>query len=86
VVWVWVFFIYIFSLLVTMGDMYTSYLHGIAEVMVDEDLGPETIANWGLLGDKEGFRSGRSERGTRISLTYRDVLKVVKVGGGFLRK
>ena len=75
-----------FSLLVTMGDMYTLYLHGIAEVMVDEDLGPETIANWGLLGDKERFKSGRSERGTRISLTYRDVLKVVKVGGGFLRK
>ncbi|PWW74410.1 hypothetical protein C7212DRAFT_327131, partial [Tuber magnatum] len=78
--WFW------FSLLVTMGDMYTSYLHGIAEVMVDEDLGPETIANWELLGDKERFKSGRSERGTRISLTYRDVLKVVKVGGGFLRK
>jgi len=77
---------FFYSLLVTMGDMYTSYLHGIAEVMVDEDLGPETIANWGLLGDKERFRSGRSERGTRISLTYRDVLKVVKVGGGFLRK
>ncbi|CAZ81162.1 unnamed protein product [Tuber melanosporum] len=74
------------SLLVTTGDMYTSYLHGIAEVTVDEDLGPETIANWELLGDKDRFKGGRSERGARISLTYRDVLKVVKVGGGFLRK
>jgi alkylated DNA repair protein alkB homolog 6 len=69
------------SLLITTGDMYKDTLHGIAEIKVDQNLGPETIANWGLLGDNSSFTSGSCERGTRVSLTYRDVLKVAKMGG-----
>lgn len=68
------------SLLVTRGKMYTDFLHGIAERVVDGDLGPETVCNWGLLGEKDGFLGGSFERRTRTSLTYRDVLKVAKVG------
>ncbi|KAF7712773.1 Uncharacterized protein PECH_002769 [Penicillium ucsense] len=68
------------SLLVTRGEMYTGYLHGIAEKVADEDLGPETICNWDLLGVRDGFARGSYERATRTSLTYRDVLKVAKMG------
>ncbi|KAL7268516.1 hypothetical protein RUND412_008852 [Rhizina undulata] len=68
------------SLLVTTDQVYTSYLHGIQEHAVDEDLRVETIANWDLLGDPEMFEGGRYERKVRTSLTYRDVLKVSKVG------
>jgi alkylated DNA repair protein alkB family protein 6 len=68
------------SLLVTRGKMYTDFLHGIAERVVDGDLGPETVCNWELLGEKDGFLGGSFERMTRTSLTYRDVLKVAKVG------
>jgi alkylated DNA repair protein alkB family protein 6 len=72
------------SLLITTEDLYTKYLHGIAEREVDDSLGPETIANWDLLGDKDRYSESESggayKRRTRISLTYRDVLKVAKVG------
>lgn len=68
------------SLLVTRGKMYTDFLHGIAERVVDGDLGVETVCNWGLLGEKDWFSGGSFERRTRTSLTYRDVLKVAKVG------
>lgn len=70
------------SLLVTMGDCYTDTLHGIVETDVDEDLWEATIANWGLLQNKDHFREGRYIRETRVSLTYRDVRKVVRMGGG----
>lgn len=66
------------SLLVTTDDMYTTHLHGIAQIIADENLGPETVANWDLLGDKTYFADGRYNRETRTSLTYRDVLKVSK--------
>lgn len=66
------------SLLVTTDDMYTTHLHGIAQAVADEDLGPETVANWDLLGDKTCFTAGRYDREIRTSLTYRDVLKVSK--------
>lgn len=72
------------SLLVTSGTMYTDTLHGIDEVMVDEEVGEGTIANWDLLGEKEKYEvkeGARYERENRLSLTYRDVLKVAKVGG-----
>lgn len=69
------------SLLVTTSDMYRDTLHGIAEVEVDENLDQEHIANWDLLGDKSVFESGQKARDTRVSLTYRDVLKVAKLGG-----
>lgn len=70
------------SLLVTKNGCYTNTLHGIAENEIDEELGDETIANWDLLGDKEQFSEGKNMRTTRISLTYRDVKRLVHIGGG----
>lgn len=67
------------SLLITMGNCYSNTLHGIGEIKVDEDIREETIANWPLLGDKEQFREGKHVRCKRISLTYRDVKRVVKM-------
>ncbi|KAI9884610.1 MAG: hypothetical protein M1823_003597 [Watsoniomyces obsoletus] len=64
------------SLLITTGSLYTDFLHGITETSVDEDLGPESIVNWNLLGAPQDYASGQSPRRTRTSLTYRDVLKV----------
>lgn len=69
------------SLLVTTGDMYKDTLHGIGEIEVDEMLDADSIANWSMLGDKDAFASGAAERKTRVSLTFRDVLKVSKLGG-----
>ena len=76
------------SLLVTTGGMYKNTLHSIAEKTVDDKLGPEMIVNWHMLGNISSFESGSAKRQTRISLTCRDVLKVVKVGGAmkFLSK
>lgn len=68
------------SLLVTTGYMYKDTLHGISNVQQDSELGPETIVNWELLGNRAAFESGTVDRQTRISLTYRDVAKVAKVG------
>ncbi|KAH0607105.1 uncharacterized protein H6S33_003093 [Morchella sextelata] len=70
------------SLLVTTDDMYTTHLHGIAQQTVDENIGPETVANWDLLGEKDLFADGRYDRQIRTSLTYRDVLKVAKFNLG----
>lgn len=69
------------SLLVTMGDCYTDTLHGIAESDADVDLREGSIANWVLLQNKDHFRESSYVRGTRLSLTYRDVRKVIRVGG-----
>lgn len=68
------------SLLVTRGQMYTEFLHGIAEKVMDEDLGPSTVCNWELLGERDTFWGGFYERSTRTSLTFRDVMKVAKMG------
>jgi len=70
------------SLLVTKGELYIEFLHGIKEVAVDEGLGIEGIANWGLMGNNKQFAAGRYERSTRVSLTFRDVLKVKNLGAG----
>jgi len=74
------------SLLVTTGEVYVDTLHGIADVKVDEDLGPATVANWTLLGDRDGFKRGEvsNKRVTRTSLTFRDVLKVSNAGARIL--
>jgi alkylated DNA repair protein alkB homolog 6 len=66
------------SLLVTTGAAYTDLLHGILATETDKDLSPDTVANWDLLSDPQTIiaAGGRIERATRISLTYRDVLKV----------
>lgn len=69
------------SLLVTAGTMYTDTIHGIAEEEVDKNLNQKNIVNWDLLEDQTIFESGFAIRGTRTSLTYRDVLKVAKLGG-----
>ena len=66
------------SLLITTGDLYTEYLHGIADIDVDKDLTADGVANWSLLRSVETFADGRNERRTRTSLTYRDVLMVSK--------
>jgi alkylated DNA repair protein alkB family protein 6 len=68
------------SLLITTHELYTQYLHGIAERLTDEDLGFDSIANWEMLGDTQPYRTSSYDRKTRVSLTYRDVLKVAKVG------
>lgn len=80
------------SLLITTGEAYESLLHGVDAVEVDEALNADTVANWALLEDRSPFEDagGRNVRGTRISLTYRDVLKVSsaasKVLGGFMKR
>lgn len=68
------------SLLITTGEMYRGWLHGISGVNIDEGLWE--MANWDLIGRKEDFAEGRSVRGTRISLTFRDVVKVKTLGKG----
>lgn len=71
------------SLLITTDQLYTDYLHGIADIKEDVDLSPETVVNWSLLRSPEDFANGINVRETRTSLTYRDVLKVSKVGNKF---
>ncbi|PLB41976.1 uncharacterized protein BDW47DRAFT_98900 [Aspergillus candidus] len=69
------------SLLVTRGALYREFLHGIAETDRDEALGAGTICNWDLLGERERFQAaGWAERQTRVSLTYRDVVRVARLG------
>ncbi|KAL8763617.1 MAG: hypothetical protein Q9184_000617 [Pyrenodesmia sp. 2 TL-2023] len=74
------------SLLISMGEMYERCLHGIKGVEVDEGLhgGEGGVVNWGLLGkdwrEKIEENGGRLERGLRVSLTFRDVIRVKKLG------
>jgi alkylated DNA repair protein alkB family protein 6 len=71
------------SLLITTSEIYTDYLHGIAEVADEVDLGPATVSNWNVLRSQAEIEDGRFERSPRISLTYRDVIKVSKLGAKF---
>ena len=71
------------SLLITTGELYTECLHGISEVEIDENLSAERIVNWELLGNKEAFARGQAVRMTRVSLTFRDVKKVQRLGKAF---
>lgn len=71
------------SLLVTTEDLYHEYLHGISDVTDDVDLSENTIANWDLLRSGDHFSNGHNIRATRTSLTYRDVMKVSKLGNKF---
>lgn len=71
------------SLLITTQDVYTEYLHGIADISEDLDLSESTIANWSLLRSGETFATGQNSRATRTSLTYRDVMQVSKLGNKF---
>ena len=71
------------SLLITTGGLYRDYLHGIAEKEIDESITQEGICNWDLLGNSALFEGGTNQRMTRVSLTFRDVLKVKELGKGF---
>lgn len=66
------------SLLVTTEPTYSNTLHGIAEIEADLDLRAETVANWGILANQDAIEvaGARNQRETRISLTFRDVLRV----------
>jgi alkylated DNA repair protein alkB family protein 6 len=66
------------SLLITTDELYTDYLHGIAEITEETGLGPSTISNWDMLRSTDDFVNGNFQRQTRTSLTYRDVIKVSK--------
>lgn len=68
------------SLLITRAKIYTEFLHGIAETTVDKGLARDSVCNWDLLRERDRFEGGTCERETRISLTYRDVLKVSRLG------
>lgn len=68
------------SLLITTDDLYSQFLHGIADAKEDVDLSAETVVNWDMLHAPESFANGENLRSTRTSLTYRDVLKVSKLG------
>lgn len=77
------------SLLVTTGTAYTTTLHGIAEVKQDPELRESTVANWHLLGEgKQAIidAGGVNTRATRVSLTFRDVRKVSKLGSTIFGK
>ncbi|KAJ4361842.1 hypothetical protein N0V83_010783 [Neocucurbitaria cava] len=80
------------SLFITTGDAYRQLLHGIASIEVDDNLNAQTVANWSLLAEPRVIEEagGRNIRSTRISLTYRDVLKVSsaanKVFGGLQKR
>jgi alkylated DNA repair protein alkB family protein 6 len=71
------------SLLITTGQLYTGYLHGISEVHEYTNLDESTVSNWDLLQHPEALQDGKLERSTRTSLTYRDVIKVSKLGAKF---
>ncbi|KAJ5927775.1 hypothetical protein N7466_006731 [Penicillium verhagenii] len=68
------------SLLIMQKSIYTDFLHGIAEVSTDKDLGSHSICNWNLLREQNTYCAGWYPRETRTSITYRDVLKVAKMG------
>ena len=68
------------SLLVTTGECYTHTIHGIAEIRIDDQINASEIANWHLLANAGRYTNGVNVRTTRVSLTYRDVKKVVKCG------
>lgn len=77
------------SLLISTDDIYNEYLHGIADIEQDVDLSADTIVNWDMLRAPEILANGQNQRATRTSLTYRDVLKVSKLGnniGKFLKR
>ncbi|KAK0621368.1 alkylated DNA repair protein-like protein alkB 6 [Bombardia bombarda] len=68
------------SLLITTAELYSEYLHGIEPISEDTDITEQGIANWNLLRSPSLYKEGRHPRQTRVSLTYRDVLKVSKLG------
>jgi alkylated DNA repair protein alkB family protein 6 len=74
------------------GSLYQSHLHGISfsdtDILTPSFVSSVPIANLALLGNPEISRtiekegSYRSERSTRVSLTFRKVERVMKGGLG----
>lgn len=64
------------SVVILKDDMYTTYLHSIKEVM--EDIIDSDCINLNSCGDKYSIGQ-EMKRGTRISLTIRNVPKVCKL-------
>jgi alkylated DNA repair protein alkB family protein 6 len=58
-------------------------MHGIADTTMDTGLDSTSVANWSLLRSPELIVDGKIEREIRTSLTYRDVIKVSKLGKTF---
>ncbi len=56
--------------------MYADYLHGIKGMKEDLDLSKNTIANWSLLAE---VPEKTIQRATRTSLTFRDVVRAVRL-------
>lgn len=71
------------SLLITTDKVYVEHLHGIADITTDKHLDSTSVSNWSLLRSPELVVDGKIERETRTSLTYRDVIKVSKLGKKF---
>ena len=71
------------SLLITTSEIYTGYLHGIAEIEEEVNIGPTTVSNWELLRSTNEIIDCRFKRLPRTSLTYRDVIRVSKLGVKF---
>ena len=71
------------SLLITAEGLYKDMLHGISETEIDRNLSQGTVCNWDMLGRKADFEEGAKRRETRVSLTFRDVIKVKNLGKGF---
>lgn len=76
-------------MLISAGEMYTGYLHGIAAVEADEEVrgGEGGVVNWGMVGEEwrgrfDGAGDRWRRRETRVSLTFRDVVRVRSLGKG----
>ena len=76
------------SLLITTEALYSEFLHGICGLEIDKELRNGGVVNWDMVGEKEKFETGIVHRRKRLSLTFRDVIKVRNLGKGlnFLRK
>ena len=88
------------SIIITSSSLYTSHLHGIQDLQQDilqpaDDGYPKVadldvpIANWGMLTSSNemltGSKGSTLKRGTRYSLTWRDVKRVASVQA-FIRR
>ena len=88
------------SMIITSSSLYTSHLHGIQDLEQDilqpaDDGYPKVagldvpIVNWGMLASSKEMlapnKGGTLKRGTRYSLTWRDVEKVAS-NKAFIRR
>ena len=66
------------SLSVVSADLYTDYLHGISE-KTEDNLHDVPIYNLDMCGYTDNSELPTLQRGTRVSLTIRHVLKTVRL-------